>query len=231
MSTLAVITARSGSKGIKNKNICPINGKPMVAYTIESALESRYIDKVMVSTDSETYADIARKYGAEVPFLRSSKNSDDNAKSIDVLLEVIAKYEKKEQHFDSVILLQPTSPMRTSQNIDEAFELFYEKLADSVVSVCECEYSPLLCNTLPDDKNMYGFIISENALRRQDMEVYYRLNGAIYIVQTDILFKQQLFYGEKSYAYIMEQRQSVDIDSELDFEFVEFLMQKESQNK
>ena len=136
MRTLGVITARSGSKGIKDKNIRNLNRKPLIAYTIESALQSQYIDEVMVSTNSENYADIARKFGANVPFLRSEKNSTDTAKSVDVLLEVLDEYKKIGQEFDNVVLLQPTSPLRTCRNLNEAFQLFYDRNADSVVSVC-----------------------------------------------------------------------------------------------
>lgn len=134
MSTLGVITARSGSKGVKDKNIRNLCGKPLMAYTIETALQCRCIDKVMVSTDSDAYAGIAREYGAEVPFLRSERNAADTATKTDVLLEVLEEYEKRGDQFENVIVLQPTSPLRTCQNLDEAFQLFYEKGADSVVS-------------------------------------------------------------------------------------------------
>lgn len=224
MSTLGVITARSGSKGMKDKNIRKLNDKPLIAYAIESALQSQYIDEVMVSTDSDIYAAIAKDYGASVPFLRSNKNSTDIAKSIDVVYEVLNEYEKRNQLFDSVVILQPTSPLRTYKNIDAAFKLFYEKEADSVVSVCECEHSPLLSNTLSADLNLFGFIKSGNNLRRQDLKKFYRLNGAIYISKVSILKNIQSFYGKKSYAYIMGQRESIDIDTELDFEYAEFLI-------
>lgn len=224
MSTLGVITARSGSKGMKDKNIRKLNDKPLIAYAIESALQSQYIDEVMVSTDSDIYAAIAKDYGASVPFLRSNKNSTDTAKSIDVVYEVLNEYEKRNQLFDSVVILQPTSPLRTYKNIDAAFKLFYEKEADSVVSVCECEHSPLLSNTLSADLNLFGFIKSGNNLRRQDLKKFYRLNGAIYISKVSILKNIRSFYGKKSYAYIMGQRESIDIDTELDFEYAEFLI-------
>lgn len=223
MNTLGIITARCGSKGIKDKNIKNLAGKPLMAYTIESALKCQYIDKVMVSTDSDIYAEIAIKYGAEVPFLRSVQNSTDAAKSIDVLLEVLEKYEKRQQIFRNIVLLQPTSPFRTYRNLDEAFRLFYAKKADSVISVCECEHSPLLCNTLTSNLNMFGFVKDENNVRRQELKAYYRLNGAIYISNVSKLRQIQSFYGEKSYAYIMKQEESIDIDSELDFRYAEFL--------
>lgn len=227
VNVLGVIPARSGSKGIKDKNIRKLNGKPLIAYAIESALQSRYIDEAMLSTDSSVYADMAKEYGASVPFLRSEKNSTDEAKGIDVLLEILEDYEKRGKRFDNIIALQPTSPLRTCKNIDKAFELFYEKDADSVVSVCECEHSPLLSNILSHDLNMEGFIKSDNNLRRQDLGKFYRLNGAIYISKVRTLKETLSFYGKNSYAYIMEQRESVDIDTELDFEYAEFLINKQ----
>lgn len=231
MSTLGIITARSGSKGIRDKNIRELAGKPLMAYTIESALQSQYIDEVMVSTDSALYAAIAKEYGASVPFLRSEENATDTAGSLDVVFEVLDEYEKRGQCFENVVLLQPTSPLRTYRNIDEAFQLFYEKKADSVVSVCECEHSPLICNTLPKDLNLSGFLKSENGNRRQELGTFYRLNGAIYISKVHTLRGLKSFYGNNSYAYIMEQRESVDIDTELDFEIARILMQSINKGK
>jgi len=226
LSVLGVITARSGSKGIRDKNIRELNGKPLIAYTIESALQSHYIDEVMVSTDSDVYADIAKKFGAVVPFLRSNRNSEDMSKSVDVLLEVLDEYEKREKYFDNIVMLQPTSPLRTYKNLNEAFDLFYEKNADSVVSVCECEHNPLLSGILPDDWSLFEFIKSENNLRRQELQKFYRLNGAIYISKVTALKEIRSFYGENSYAYIMKQRESIDIDTELDFEYADFLLKR-----
>ncbi len=228
MSVLGVITARSGSKGIRDKNIRELNGKPLIAYTIESALQSHYIDEVMVSTDSDVYADIAKKFGAVVPFLRSNRNSEDMSKSVDVLLEVLDEYEKREKYFDNIVMLQPTSPLRTYKNLNEAFDLFYEKNADSVVSVCECEHNPLLSGILPDDCRMFDFIKSENNLRRQELQKFYRLNGAIYISKVTTLKKLGSFYGKNSYAYIMKQSESIDIDTELDFEYADFLLKRQN---
>ncbi len=226
MKTLGVITARSGSKGIKDKNIRYLKGKPLLAYTIESALNSRFIDEVMVSTDSENYANISREFGANVPFLRSEENSTDTAKSVDVLLEVLDEYKRRGQEFDNVVLLQPTSPMRTYKNLNDAFQMFYDKNADSVVSVCECEHNPNFCNTLPTDLNLSRFIKNESIKRRQDLEKFYRVNGAIYISKVNALREKHSFYGRLSFAFIMEQKESIDIDLELDFEYVEFLMNR-----
>ena len=230
MNTLGIITARSGSRRIKDKNICDLNGQPLMAYSIESALKSEYINEVMVSTDSQVYANIAIKYGAKVPFLRSKKNSTDLASSIDVLLEVLDEYEKCEKYFDNIILLQPTSPLRTNLDIDNAFKIFIEKQADSIVSVCECTYSPLLCNTLRKDFNMFDFINNE-ANCSKSLEKYYRLNGAIYISKVCILRKIHSFYGKNSYAYMMDRIQSVDIDTEFDLRIAEAFLNYEKEKK
>ena len=146
---------------------------------------------------------------------------------MDLIFEVLHEYEKSGSCFENLIVLQPTSPMRTAENIDGAFELFYEKNADSVVSVCECEFSPLLSNILPENLNLYEFIQRENLDRRQNLRKYYRLNGAVYISKVDVLKEIHSFYGKNSYAYIMDQRHSVDIDTELDFEYAEFLLKRQ----
>lgn len=224
MKNLAVILARSGSKGLKDKNIKELNGKPMMAYTIEAAVASGKYDTVHVSTDSEQYAEIARDYGADVPFLRSEDLAEDHASSWDVLRAVIKEYEKREKIFDTVTLLQPTSPLREADDINAAFDLFEEKQADSVVSVCEVDYSPLLCNVLDDSLSMDGFIDMSKVGRRQELSTYYRINGAIYIQKTQLLMEGASVYGEKSYAYIMDKRKSIDIDDAYDFMIAESLM-------
>lgn len=225
MKNLAVILARSGSKGLKDKNINELNGKPLMAYTIEAAVASEKYDTVHVSTDSEQYAEIARDYGADVPFLRSANLAGDHASSWDALRAVIKEYENRGKIFDTVTLLQPTSPLRDADDIKGAFELFEEKQADSVVSVCEVEHSPLLCNVLDDSLSMDGFIDMSKVGRRQELSTYYRINGAIYIQKTQLLMDAASVYGEKSYAYIMDKRKSIDIDDEYDFMVAEWLME------
>lgn len=224
MKNLAVILARSGSKGLKDKNIKELNGKPLMAYTIEVAVASGKYDTVHVSTDSEQYAEIARDYGADVPFLRSEDLAEDHASSWDALRAVIKEYDKRGKIFDTVTLLQPTSPLREAEDIKAAFELFEENQADSVVSVCEVDYSPLLCNVLDDSLSMDGFIDMSKVGRRQELSTYYRINGAIYIQKTQLLMDEESIYGDKSYAYIMDKRKSIDIDDAYDFMIAESLM-------
>lgn len=215
---LAVIPARGGSKGVPNKNIKELNGKPLIAYTIEAAQKSGIFNKIIVSTDSERIAEIAREYGAEVPFIRPNEISGDMVSSDDVILHAISFYEAQGIEFDEVCKLQPTSPLRNVAHLKEAYELFQEKNADFLVSVCECEHSPLWAGTIGENLRIDNFI-AEDVKRacRQDLPIYYRLNGAIYMAKTQCFCEKRNFLGNNSIAYIMSQEDSVDIDCELDF--------------
>jgi CMP-N,N'-diacetyllegionaminic acid synthase len=224
MRNLAIIPARSGSKGLPDKNIKPLNGKPLIAYSIEQAILSKCFDEIMVSTDSEEYAAIGIEYGASVPFLRSPETSSDTASSWDAVREVINNYAQKNRTFDTFCLLQPTSPLRTSEDIKKAYEEYTNKNALAVISVCKMEHSPLWCNTLPDDGSLSGFQKEASGLRRQDLETYYRLNGAIYIADIKEFLNNSFLYRNGSYAYIMPSEHSIDIDTENDFKLAEFLM-------
>ena len=225
MENLAIIPARSGSKGLEDKNIRLLNGKPLMAYTIEAALSSGMFKKVIVSTDSEKYKRVALEFGALVPYLRPKYLATGSSKIIDAILHVINFYEKHNEYFSTICLLQPTSPLRNSTNIIDSYKLFKSKKSDSVVSVCEVDHNPLWCNTINDDLCIENFL-SHNILNknRQELPKYYRLNGAIYISNPDVLKKYRSFYTRKSFAYIMDLESSVDIDSELDFLFAEFLL-------
>ncbi len=224
MKNLAIITARSGSKGLKDKNIKMLNGKELMAYSIIAAQESEMFEEIYVSTDSVLYADIARKWGANVPFLRSDSISGDKASSWDAVREAVKEYGKLGKFFDTVTLLQPTSPLRTSDDIRNGYIFFDEKKANYVVGVCEMEHSPLWSNTLPNTCSMSGFMTPESDKPRQELPVYYRLNGALYIVRTQCLTEPMDWYGDKSFAYIMPRERSIDIDSELDFKMAEFML-------
>lgn len=224
---LAIIPARSGSKGLKDKNIKPLNGKPLVAYTIEAALESEIFDEVYVSTDSEEYAKIAVKYNASVPFLRSRENATDTSSSWDVVREALKLYEQMGKTFDMVTLLQPTAPLRDAEDIKRAYGLYMNKKANAVISVCEVDHSPLWCNILPDDLSLNNFI-DTNILRspRQMLKTYYRLNGGIYMVNVSYFIKEGEagLYSDGCFAYIMDKKRSVDIDDEFDFYMAEALI-------
>lgn len=223
MKNIAIIPARSGSKGVKDKNIRNLCGKPLMAYTIEAALKSGEFDEVMVSTDSEKYAEIARKYGANVPFLRSEATASDTASSWDMVDEVLLNYKKLGKSFDTFCLLQPTSPLRTVEDIKEAYQIYRDKADFAVVSVCEAEHSPLWCGHLPLNHEFINFVQPENLKQRQAGQKFYRINGAIYIVNIEKFKTEHNLYRKGSFAYIMSQEQSVDIDMEVDFKFAELM--------
>lgn len=221
---IAIIPARSGSKGLPDKNIKKLCGKPLMEYSIEAALSSGICDIVHVSTDSDEYADIAKQCGADVPFLRSVETSSDTASSWDVVLEVVNSYKKLGSEIHTVILLQPTSPLRDADDIRGAYEYYLAKKAKAVVSVCETDYSPLWCNTLPNDFSMKGFNNNRLSVPRQFLPKYYRYNGAIYIVDVSFLRENQALAREGCYAYVMDTKKSIDIDTIDDFEFAEWSM-------
>lgn len=225
MRRIAIIPARSGSKGLKDKNIKELSGKPLIAYSIEVALASKMFDKIFVSTDSQKYADIAIQYGADASFLRSEENSSDTAGSWDVIREVISKLKDMDEEYDEVMLLQATSPLRTVEDIVKSIELLHEKKGNAVVSLTECDHSPIWCNTLPEDKSMDNFDREEyKDLPRQMLPKFYRYNGAIYLVTAEELQKKERMLEKGCYAYVMPQNRSIDIDTALDFMIAETIM-------
>lgn len=222
---IAIIPARSGSKGLKDKNIRLLNGKPLMAYTIDSAISSHAFDSVFVSTDSNEYARIAEKYGADAHFLRSNENSSDKSSSWDVVREVLVQFEAEGKRFDEIMLLQPTSPLRNSKDILNAISIMNERNALVVESLTEMDHSPLWSNTLPEDGNMEGFFNEYSLLPRQELPVYYRENGAIYLLKRELFDKPDFeMFLNKCYAYVMPQDRSIDIDTEIDFKFAEILI-------
>ena len=223
---LAIIPARSGSKGLPNKNIMPLNGKPLLAYSVEAAVQSELFDTIHVSTDSEKYSEIAASYGSDQPFLRSELNSGDSASSWDVVRETISKYEDMGRTFDLCVLLQPTSPLRTADDIRGALELYLEKGARAVTSVTEVEHPVEWCFPLDENGSMSSFAASPfKYCRRQELSVSYRENGAIYIVSIeDIMNPEFEFYSSDCYAYVMDSGRSIDIDTETDFRIAEVLL-------
>ena len=220
MNNIAIIPARSGSKGLRDKNIKKMEGRPLLEYSIDAAIQAGLFSEIMVSTDSEIYAEIARNAGASVPFLRNGETSQDRTSSWEVVREVLANYQKAGKSFETVCLLQPTSPLRKAQDIVEAYRLYCEKKANSVISVCETEHSPLWSNMLPDSLSMDGFMNEEGSAPRQQLGLYYRINGAVYIVNTEYIKQNSNIYCN-SFAYIMPKERSIDIDTELDFVIAE----------
>ena len=223
MKKIAIIPARSGSKGSKDKNIIKVCGKPLMSYSIEAAINSKCFDKVIVTTDSEKYAEIAKKYGAEV-ILRGERLSNDNATSYMVIEDVI---HKQSNDFDYFVLLQPTSPMRNELHIIEAIKKFENNIVDFdfLVSVKEAENTADLIKPIDSDESLKYFDRDFSNYRRQSFKEY-SPNGAIFIGKKEQYLQQKHFFGARSIAYIMNQIDSIDIDTELDYELACICMKK-----
>ncbi len=216
---LSIIPARGGSKRLPRKNILDLAGKPLIAWSIEAAKSSKYIDEVMVTTDDKEIAKVSVRYGAKVPFFRPEVLATDIASTFDVIEHTIDFYKNDlKKEFDYLVLLQPTSPLRKKTHIDEAIALMVAKNADAVISVCEVDHSPLWSNTLPENGDLSHFIREEiKGIRSQDLPKYYRLNGAIYICRIQRLLEEKtLFIKDNIFAYQMDRKASVDIDEALD---------------
>lgn len=214
MKRIAIIPARSGSKGLKDKNIIDLCGKPLIAYSIEAALETSLFDHVIVSTDSEHYAEIAQHYGAEV-MMRGEALSNDKATTFMVLEDILKN--RLQESIDYFVLLQPTSPLRTSKHITEAIEKFESKIEhfDFLVSMKEAEHAKVLVNPIDYDESLKYFDTDFSNYRRQGYKDY-SPNGAIFIAKPDSYLKQKHFFGAKALSYIMSAEDSVDIDGTLD---------------
>lgn len=214
MKKIAIIPARSGSKGLKDKNIIDLCGKPLIAYTIEAALQTGLFERVIVSTNSEYYAEISRKYGAEI-MMRGEKLSDDKATTYMVLEDIIQN--KLKNSIDYFVLLQPTSPLRNADHIKEAvgkFESCIDKF-DFLVSMKESEHAKVLVNPIDEDESLKFFDADFSNYRRQGYKDY-SPNGAIFIAKPDAYILQKHFFGDKALSYIMSAEESIDIDGALD---------------
>ena len=221
MKILGVITARGGSKGIPGKNIKPLAGKPLIAYTIEAAKESGVFDRVILSTDDDKIAEVARSYDCEVPFMRPAELAEDATPHLPVMQHALMRLQDYEGYKpDAVAILQPTAPLRRARHLREAVELFFKTGADSVVSVCEVpgHYNPHWQFRMGDGGRLSLFTgeeISAVIRRRQDLPATYARNGAIYLFKTDFLFDpiNPNFYGVHAVGYLMNPEESVNIDS------------------
>ena len=218
---LAIIPARAGSKGIKDKNIIDLNGKPLIAYSIEAGLKSKYIDKVVVTTDGEEIAREAIKYGAEVPFLRPEYLSSDNAKTIDAVIHCIEEMEKLGEKYDYVVLLQPTQPLRQSWHIDEAIELILEKNEEALVSVSKVKDNPILIRSIDSNGYAINLLEGSSTKRRQEFPDFYKVNGAIYINKINQNLNNKTSLNDNKLVYIMDEKYDVDIDEMLDLQIAE----------
>lgn len=230
---LALIPARAGSKRVEHKNIKPLGGKPLIAWTIDAALKADLDLDVVVSTDAQEIADIALNYGAQVPFLRPEALARDTSSSFDAIEYTINRLKEAGQNYEYLLLLQPTSPLRQSHHIEEAFALYQAKQAKAVLSVSEIEHPIEWTMTLQADLCADDYI-QQNAQnltkRSQEFEKRYRINGAIFLIDIAAFLKHKTFYLPTGgvYSYIMENKYSIDIDELSDFEYAEFLQQRTS---
>ena len=225
-SFLAIIPARGGSKRLPRKNILNLCGKPLIAWSIEAGYFSKYIDKVVVSSDDDIILDIAKKFKA-TPIKRPKELASDNSPGFDAIQHTLVELDAL-QNYDFIVILQPTSPLRNKKHLDEAIKFLEKKRADAVISVCETDHSPLWANSLKDNLSMDTFFKDREYVlnkRSQDLEKYFRLNGAIYICKTSKLLEEKTFFLRKNiYAYKMDKRVSIDIDDQIDFEMAKFFM-------
>ena len=211
---LAVITARGGSKGLVKKNILDLAGIPLIAWTIKAAQQSKYISKVVLSSDDDEIIDIAKRFNCEVPFRRPPELATDDASSVDVVCHALENV----PGYKYVIVLQPTSPLRTAVDIDAAFELMISNKAQSCVSVCEAAKTPYWMYHLGPDKTLNRLLpLPDGGHRRQALPPTYELNGAMYILNVDLLSRYRNLIPENTIAYIMDRQVSIDIDSLWDF--------------
>ena len=216
MSSIAIITARGGSKRIPRKNIKDFLGKPIIAYSIEAALKSGIFDEVMVSTDDEEIAEIARKYGASVPFLRSEKTSNDFATTADVLSEVIEKYTEMGKTFDSFTCIYPTAPFVTAEKLKNAKETFDKEEADSLVPVVRFSFPPQRGFVCRD--SFIKFQYPEYALKRsQDLEPTYHDCGQFYMLKTSAFLEKKTMVMDRTVPFIVPETEVQDIDTESDW--------------
>ncbi len=206
---LAIIPARGGSKGLLGKNIYTFGGKPLIAWTIEAAKDSSYIDNLILSSDDEEIIGVAKAYGCDVPFKRDAQLALDNTPSIDVVIDAINRC----PGYEWVLLLQPTSPLRVAQDIDEAIRHCMEKEAEACVSVSEAEQSPYWMYSLTDSQMLKPVMSSPIPSRRQDLPKCFTLNGAIYFARIDELLQFKTFVLPKTVPYLLPPERAIDIDT------------------
>jgi len=226
---LAIIPARGGSKRLPNKNILDLAGKPLIVWTIDAAKKSKYIDRIVVSTDSSRIAEIAIKAGAEVPFMRPEHLAQDDTSTYDVVDHTLTQLSNYGNQYECLLLLQPTSPLRKSEHIDGAINLFTAKNADAVISVTEADHLNEWSGEIPESLCLEQFFQGKTEKRSQELSAKYRINGAVYVVDISRLLEHKTFFLHKNiFAYPMRREESIDVDTQFDFQLAEFLIKGNS---
>lgn len=232
MKVLFVITARGGSKGVPRKNIRILGGMPLIAYKIIAAKKCQYPNRVIVSTDDDYIAKVAKKYGAEVPFMRPKELATDSASSADVVLHTMNWVsENSNELFDYVCLLEPSSPFASYKDLNEALRLIEENEADTLLGMKEVDVTTNFIHSLDKDGKLSKFyyaIKDLKSIRRQDQEKEYTMNGCMYIAKWNYFIKNKLFHSENSIPYIMSEDCSIEIDTMLDYEIASWIVEKGS---
>ena len=221
---LALITARGGSKGIPDKNIKLLGSKPLIAWTINEVNKSKYIDRCILSSDSEKIISVAKEFGCEVPFVRPEEFATDTSSSIDVILHALENINEK---FDYLMLLQPTSPFRTVINIDKVIEQTVDSNIELMISVAKVKKHPSYLYKIENNK-LIPYIETNKQLRRQDMPATYEHNGAIYFSTTDFIKKNKTYNIKDAVGYEMFGSTNLDIDTIEDLEYAEYLISRGS---
>jgi len=233
MRIIGVIPARGGSKSIPRKNIAPLLGKPLVAYTIEAALASRLLTDVVVSTEDEEIAKVCSGLGAQVPFIRPAELATDTALSLPVIQHAVREMEaRRDKLYDIVVMLQPTTPLRQALDIDAGIQLLMDTCADSVISVVDVGgHHPFRMKRVVGDGRLINFIDQgfEDLRPRQQLPPVYIRSGALYIAKRYVIMEQNTFGGMDSRAYVMSVERAVNIDGELDLVVAEYLLKKQQQ--
>jgi CMP-N,N'-diacetyllegionaminic acid synthase len=227
---LGLITARGGSKGVPKKNIKIVAGKHLIVWTIEAALKSSMLNRVVLSTDDKIIAEIGKNNNAEVPFLRPEILAQDNSPHIDVIFNAINWLIDNENWCpDYILLLQPTSPLRTCQDIDNVISMGIEKNADSVVSVCMSQVHPYKMKIINRAGKMIDYTEKPKGyLPRQKLPDIYFENGALYLIKTKVLLEQKTLFPENTIPYVMSEQNSLDIDTEWDVEIADLILTNKS---
>lgn len=225
---LGVIPARGGSKGVPRKNVAPILGKPLIGYTIEAALKSRLLTEVVVSTDDDEIAEVSRKFGAQVPFRRPAELATDKALAVPTIQHAVREMEKlREYRYDAVVMLQPTTPLRTAEDIDECLKKLFATGADSVIAVVEVGgHHPVRMKRIVDDRLVdYSEEEIENRPRQELPPVYLRA-GSVYATKRDVLMERNSFKGTVSRPYVIPPERAVNIDTPIDLKIAEWRLEE-----
>lgn len=217
---LGVIPARGGSKGIPRKNIKEIGGKPLIAWTIIEAKKSKYIDRLILSSEDEEVVTIAKHWGCDVPFIRPKEFAKDDAPGVDPVIHALEKL----PNFDYVVLLQPTSPLRLVEDIDNCAKMCIQRRAKACVSVTESTKNPYWMYKMRENYQIIPLLGQEFITRRQDLPMVYALNGAVFVAETEFLKQSRSFITSETIAYIMPQFRSIDIDTEFDMKICEYVL-------